>query len=132
MKEEILRMLAKSAVPMDAGTIHKNLRSKVNLSTVYRALDTMASDARLNVVFFFDGTRFYYPRDRHGHFLMCRKCHEVREFEQCAVRELQKRLEEKTHYKIENHSVLFSGLCPDCVRVESKREEHPYFKKEGS
>lgn len=129
MKQEVLKIIESVGKPIDASTIHKQMKTEVNLSTVYRALEVLVKNVAVNVVFFFDGTRYYYPRGKHGHFLLCRHCHEVLEFEQCAVQELQERLVRKTHYVIENHVVLFSGLCPDCFRAQSKNKNQPHFNR---
>jgi Fur family transcriptional regulator, ferric uptake regulator len=52
--------------------------------------------------------------DGHHHHLVCMKCSEVVEIEECFPREIEKQIAAKNRFKSVTHKLEFFGICPEC------------------
>lgn len=87
----------------------------IGLVTVYRTLDLLES---LGIA-----RRVHGPTGCHGyalasiddgHFVVCRGCHQVIEFEGCDVDRVVRRVARRTGFQVEAHMLELVGLCPAC------------------
>ncbi len=115
----VLAVLAEDAAPLSAEQLYASLREKgvaANLSTVYRALETLCEKglaAKLSI----PGdprTFFEYSRASHRHYLICLGCREIRPIERCPLAGYEKALEAETDYRISGHKLVVYGYCPAC------------------
>jgi Fur family ferric uptake transcriptional regulator len=121
LRREILTTIRTARRPMSVQLIAQGLRSNPNLSTIYRAL-TFLEDQDLVHSIAFSGRRFYFVNVRgHGHFLICKECHEILDFTDCVVARLQKKIQRRFSYKITDHILFFKGLCPECQNYLDKK-----------
>ncbi len=122
LRSEILDMINRSQVPINAKSIHTNLSAMPNLSSVYRALDFLQKASHIQSISI-AGTNFYFTEDKHGHghFIFCNECHEIKQFDDCVLDDLQKKLEKKYNYSITSHIVYFNGFCPECRKYREKK-----------
>ena len=91
---------------------------EIGLATVYRTVllfEEMGIVDRLN---FDDGcSRFELSSEQekhHHHHLICEKCKRVFEVENDLLTEIEEHIEEKYQFKVNNHNVMFYGVCKDC------------------
>jgi len=89
--------------------------SKVGIATVYRNLQTMASDGQLDVLHV-DGEALYRACTvhKHHHHIVCRNCGkavdiEIPGFEQWVLANATRH-----GYTAVSHTVEIFGLCPEC------------------
>jgi Fur family ferric uptake transcriptional regulator len=124
LRREIVSVIENAERPVSAKIILSRMISKPNISTVYRALDYLDARNYISSVSF-SGIRFYYAgaQGGHGHFLFCRECHEILEFDECVVANLQKRIQKHFNYQITGHVIYFEGLCSDCTRYLDKKSQ---------
>ena len=97
--------------------------SEIGLATVYRSLELLAEIGILQKIEFGDGCSRYEvnntdPNSHHHHHLICRKCGKVIEFEEDMLEQLEKDIEEKQGFIVEDHQVKFYGLCRECAAAE--------------
>lgn len=88
----------------------------LGLTTVYRTLDMLSELGFVRRVHS-EGDCHSYVATSHGHrhALICQGCHRVVEFPGGENLEpLIGRIEAKTGYRIDDHLLELSGLCPDC------------------
>jgi Fur family ferric uptake transcriptional regulator len=87
----------------------------IGLVTVYRTLDLLES---LGIA-----RRVHGPTGCHGyalasiddgHFIVCRACRQVIEFEGCDVDRVVRRVTRQTGFQVEAHMLELVGLCPAC------------------
>ena len=57
--------------------------------------------------------------DGHHHHLVCTKCSEVVEIEECFPEKIEKRIAAQNGFKAVTHKLEFFGICPDCSAVIS-------------
>ncbi|MGG7164407.1 Fur family transcriptional regulator [Clostridium ihumii] len=91
---------------------------EIGLATVYRTvqlLEELGVICRLDLD---DGISRYelsQGDDNHNHHhLICTKCNKVIEVQGDLLEEIEKVIEEKYKFKIENHSLKFYGFCDEC------------------
>ncbi|QQK07974.1 Fur family transcriptional regulator [Miniphocaeibacter halophilus] len=99
-----------------------NKKKKINLSTIYRNLNTLSNKNIINKVVEIDGEVFYqYNSKNHIHHLVCIRCKEVIPLKDCPLHSLENELSNNTGYDIISHSLEFRGICPKC-KEKLKRE----------
>lgn len=102
-----------------AQQLHAALRargSRIGLATVYRTLQTMADDGRVDVLRTDSGEAVYRRCDvaDHHHHLVCRSCGAAVEIARPAVEAWADQVASEHGYVDVNHTVELFGLCPAC------------------
>lgn len=118
-RNAILDMLGNSAEPMDAGQIFLRLQAggtEINLSSVYRILEALASKGLLLKSNLAGGAKavFELNRAEHRHHLVCSKCMRTIPVEGCPLEEYVKALSERTGFNVTGHRLELYGLCKGC------------------
>ena len=54
--------------------------------------------------------------ERHHHHLICTRCAEVVEIDECFLRGIESRLAGQSGFKAVTHKLEFFGICPACQR----------------
>jgi Fur family ferric uptake transcriptional regulator len=52
--------------------------------------------------------------DGHHHHLVCTRCLEVVEIDECSMRETEQRIAHRNRFKAVTHRLEFFGVCPAC------------------
>lgn len=121
-RNAILELLEQSESPLTAEQLFISLQEKtesINLSTVYRTLDTFASK---NLVIksnrMDDGkARYELNHNEHKHHLFCVGCHKEISIEECPIGELQLSLKKKIDFDVTGHKLEIYGYCHNCKKV---------------
>lgn len=97
----------------------KSHGEKVGLATVYRNLQTLAEDERVDVLRSHDGESLYRlcETPHHHHHLVCRACGRAEEIEQDAIEAWVKEVGASHGFTEVEHSMEFFGLCGDCAKA---------------
>ncbi len=117
-RQMLLFLLQKHGRPMTAEELHEmaNHILPMNVSTVYRALNTMTEKDILIRSVRQDGKAYYaLPKKGHSHRLVCDLCGKVIPIDTCPLSELEENLQAQTGFRITGHSLEFTGLCPNCA-----------------
>ena len=110
---------------ISAQELHAVLRSRgagVGLATVYRTLQAMADDGRVDVLRA-DGGEAAYRRcaaDEHHHHLVCRSCGATVEIAGPAVERWTKTIAQENGYVDVSHTLEIFGTCPRCAAVSKE------------
>jgi Fur family transcriptional regulator, ferric uptake regulator len=118
-RQAILSILRGERRPMTIKEIHGALSpGDCNLATVYRSVNLLE---RMGMVKRFDlgegGARFELlgqGDDGHHHHLVCTRCSDIVEIEECFPEELQRRIAAANGYAKVTHRLEFFGVCPRC------------------
>jgi Fur family ferric uptake transcriptional regulator len=105
---------------VSAQELHAMLRSRgagVGLATVYRTLQALADDGRVDVLRSDGGETVYRRclRDEHHHHLVCRSCGATVEVAGPAVERWTKSVADKHGYVDVSHTLEIFGTCPRCA-----------------
>lgn len=120
-RKAILNVLQKSKNPIDVEQIYQRLRENevaVNLSTVYRALDTLHEKGLVSKLSIMNSERmlFEYNNIEHRHYLVCVDCQKIITISTCPLASYERMLESETNFKIDGHKLYLYGHCVDCQK----------------
>src|SRR2546423_1832218 len=118
-RQAILGLLRSQAHPMSIKEIFAALpQRQCDLATVYRSMHLLEQMGMVKKFDFGDGTaRFELLEegdDGHHHHLVCTRCTEVVEIDECAMRELEERIAAHNGFRAVTHKLEFFGICPAC------------------
>ncbi len=127
-REAILALLSGSKGHMSAEDIYMKIHPtypNVGLTTVYRTLEVLSGLGMICKLDFGDGRARYELSEgtrgaRHHHHLVCTSCNRVVDYtdfidkEIELLKETEKGLEAKYHFRITGHVIQFYGLCDRC------------------
>lgn len=87
----------------------------VGRMTVYRTLELLSDLGLIRPVYEGSAAAHYIlMNDGHHHHLVCSSCHQVVEFNQCVIREIEQAVSSHYQFEIQGHLLEIFGLCPDC------------------
>lgn len=119
-RNAILLLLGQSEHPTTAEDLYISLREKtasINLSTVYRTLDTFVSKNLVIKSTMDDGkSRYELNHHEHKHHLFCVGCHKVISIEDCPMGELQESLKKTIDFDVTGHKLEIYGYCHNCKK----------------
>lgn len=97
------------------------VRSRIggaDYSSVFRAVGVLEEQGLVQRVELGDGlARFEGPSAHHEH-VRCDGCGRVAEVPGCVIDDAATQIEASTGYRLSGHSLVFSGLCPECAAAE--------------
>ncbi|MEG2646074.1 MAG: transcriptional repressor [Clostridia bacterium] len=117
-KEKIIKIFKRAEKPMSSQEIYCILKKTIdiNLSTVYRALNTLVKTNFITKELRQNGITYYEINDHiHKHYLVCNKCNSVLKLKECPIDNLAMEISKKTGYTITDHELEFRGICPNCI-----------------
>jgi Fur family ferric uptake transcriptional regulator len=129
-REAILDVLDKADEHLSAEDIYLSVHATypaIGLTTVYRTLELLDKMGLVYKFDFGDGRARYELAEggrgeNHHHHLVCTQCNRVidykdfMEVELKMLRETEKGLATKYHFKITNHMIQFYGICEKCSK----------------
>jgi Fur family ferric uptake transcriptional regulator len=118
-RQAILNILREQAHPMSNREIFAALpRRHCDLATVYRSMHLLESMGMVKRFDLGDHVARYEllgeNDDGHHHHLVCTRCSEVIEIDECSMEELEARIAAHNGFKAVTHRLEFFGICPGC------------------
>ena len=118
-RQAILRILRQRAHPLSIRQIYEALpQGDCDLATVYRSMHLLEEMGMVKRFDLGDNVaRFELLRegdDGHHHHLICTKCAEILEIDECFSRELEEKIASQSGFKAVTHKLEFFGVCPEC------------------
>ena len=86
----------------------------VDVSTVYRTLETLRELEVVDRVHFADGRTVYHLRDHQHHHLCCEKCGSIQEMPTSILAGLEESILKNFGFELHQHPVGLFGLCESC------------------
>ncbi|MPM55173.1 Transcriptional regulator PerR [bioreactor metagenome] len=99
----------------------KEMNITVDLSTVYRTLDTLCDKSLVKKINIDSDSRALYEYNRmlHTHYLVCLGCKKITAIKGCPLEDYEKNLAIETDYTIAGHKLDIYGYCPKCRNARS-------------
>jgi len=121
-REIILCILQNSSLPLSAEDIYKSVSSQkqnINLSTIYRTLNTL-SEKQILIKQVRQDSKSYFQLNKHDHkhVLICNICHKEVPISECPFDSVNKKLSKTTGFSILSHNIEIFGICPDCLKKD--------------
>jgi Fur family ferric uptake transcriptional regulator len=117
-REQVVRALVAQPGVINAEALSDALHPQgVGRATVYRTLDLLERYGMLNRVHV-DGCHGYTLCDEgHHHHLLCSNCNAVVPVDATEIEAEIRRLAEQLRFRVETHTLEFSGLCEACQKA---------------
>lgn len=124
-KATVAILLEKEDDHLSAEAVYLLVKRKypdIGLATVYRTLEILTD---LNITYrivFDDGlARYDLKRSDHTHFhhhLLCLKCGVIEEVHEDLLIDVERLVEQKFGFQVEDHRLTFHGFCKNCQQGE--------------
>ena len=120
-RKAILRILRNTRSHPTADQIYDAVRKEIpNISkgTVYRNLQVLREDGAISELNL-NGTlsRYEEKQDKHYHF-RCERCGRVFDLDEPVNTEMEKKVAERTGFRVSSHQTEFRGSCKECQLKE--------------
>lgn len=129
LKIEILQIMSNSKIPISVPEIHGELYDKCDISSVFRSISQFKEKKIISEVNLDEGFLRYelisFKKNHHHHHILCRKCGEIKNLEECDLDIFEKALS-KLGYTQMDHRLEFTGLCSKCsqkTKIETASQE---------
>lgn len=105
---------------LSAQQIHKilsNQTSNVGLATIYRRLERLSSEGKVDAIISPSGERLYRrcgQVEGHHHHLICRTCGATQEIDLDVVESVTEKIAKKYGYEDVSHDLEIFGICRNC------------------
>ena len=83
-------------------------------SSVFRALVWLEQQGGAQRVDLGDGKARYEAVGAHHEHVQCERCGDVAVVPGCVVEEATKEIERSTGFRVQDHRLVLTGLCPSC------------------
>lgn len=98
---------------------------QISIATVYRNLRLLEEQGVVKKVYVADDSLAYYELSENNlphshHHLICRSCGNIIDFEVDLLDSLEKIILETKDFSIEDHRVVFYGICSACKNKATK------------
>jgi Fur family ferric uptake transcriptional regulator len=123
-RETVVRALVEQSGVINPETLSSDLHpTGVGRATVYRTLDLLERYGMLTRVHV-DGCHGYTLCDEgHHHHLLCSRCSAVIPVDATGIEAEILRLAEQLKFRVDTHTLEFSGLCESCQRASQVERE---------
>ena len=125
LRKEVLEIIDNSEKIISIKNIWNELDPQPNITSVYRSIDHLENNDLIQSISI-SGIKYLISMKKkgHGHFIICKECKEVTNFDDCVISSLQKKLQKDLNYNITSHVLYFEGYCSDCKKVLKKKEKN--------
>ena len=111
-------------VHMTVEDIYNRIRTtdeQISIATVYRNLRLLEEQGTVKKIYVADDSLAYYELSENNlphshHHLICRNCGDIIDFEVDLLDSLEKIILETKDFTIEDHRVVFYGICSECKK----------------
>lgn len=92
----------------------------INLSTVYRTLDSFHENKIVDKYILEDGVSSYkIHKHNHSHLLECDICHKEVEMP-CPIGQIEELIKRQTGFTLTEHNIEIKGICEECKKTSQK------------
>ncbi len=125
-RASILRVITESGQPIAAEQVFLALQQNkvnVNLSTVYRTLESLVAKGLLIKTSIGSDTKALFELNRmeHRHHLICMSCKKMLSVDGCPFEEYEKQLQGRLGFDVIGHKLEIYGYCEKC-RLSKKED----------
>ena len=118
-RQAILDVLRQHPHPLTNKDIFAALpKGDCDLATIYRSMHLLEDMGMVKRFDFGDGVARFelvgQGEDGHHHHLICTRCTEVVEIEECFPHTLEEAIAVRNGFKSVSHKLEFFGICPQC------------------
>ena len=116
----VLSVLESTKYPLSPAELYARLKRRkiaIDPVTIYRNLNALKSIGLVRQLKLHQEEQFRYEMKEgreHHHHIRCRNCGRIEDLLLCPLKKLTAMIERETRYVVGDHSLEFSGWCPQC------------------
>ena len=118
-KDIILNIIKQQKNSFTIKDIYKELKGKVGLTTIYRLIDKLVEENKLNKTISSDNTTYYQYLEEcteENHFyLKCDKCGNMTHIDCDCIEELTSHIVQNHKFKPNKDHIIIDGICSKCI-----------------
>lgn len=118
-KDIILNIIRQQKNSFTIKDIYKELKGKVGLTTIYRLIDKLVEENKLNKTISSDNTTYYQYLEEcteENHFyLKCDKCGSMTHIDCDCIEELTSHIVQNHKFKPNKDHIIIDGICSKCI-----------------
>ncbi|MBR3146297.1 MAG: transcriptional repressor [Bacilli bacterium] len=118
-KDIILNIIKQQKNSFTIKDIYKELKGKVGLTTIYRLIDKLVEENKLNKTISSDNTTYYQYLEEcteENHFyLKCDKCGNITHIDCDCIEELTSHIVQNHKFKPNKDHIIIDGICSKCI-----------------
>lgn len=120
-RETLLDILKEQSTPITIehlDDIIKQRRLSINLSTIYRTLDTFLKHDMIEKTFNIPTQSYVIElkHSHHRHYLICLDCQKMIPINHCPMHDIIDHIEKEQNFQVSAHQLEIYGYCSDCIR----------------
>ena len=119
-RKAVLALLEQTHEPLTASEIFSRLQEEqiaIDLVTVYRTVNVLKELGLVIQLDLHQEGQFRYELKegrKHHHHIRCQMCGKIVDLLLCPLKKLTKLIEERTQFVVDDHTLEFTGFCPEC------------------
>lgn len=119
-RQAVLAVLESTKYPLSPLELHARLKKQsiaIDPVTVYRNLHALKTIGLVRRIKLHQDDQFRYEMKEgraHHHHIRCRSCGKIEDLLLCPLKKLTSMIERETRFLVGDHSLEFSGWCPEC------------------
>lgn len=116
-RQIVMNIIKKASLPISAEEIYKICvkNNNVNLSTIYRTLNTLVNNNIVIKQVRQDGVAYFQENKHdHKHLLICTVCDKKVPLDICPLEQVLHNVAKKTNFVITSHNIELYGVCENC------------------
>ena len=118
-KDIILDIIKRQKHEFTIKDIHESIKDEVGLTTIYRLVDKLVEEKRLNKTISSDNTTYYQYLEecsKENHFyLKCDKCGTLIHVDCDCIEELTNHIHKDHKFIPSKENIIINGLCSKCI-----------------
>lgn len=100
--------------------IYNKLNGKVGLTTIYRLVDKLVDDNKLNKYIDKNNITYYQYLEECNHdnhfYLRCKDCGEMIHIDCDCIKDLSNHILKKHKFYLKHEQIIMNGICDKCMR----------------
>ena len=119
-RQAVLDVLESTKYPLSPLELYARLKKQsvaIDLVTVYRNLSALKSIGLVRQLKLHQEEQFRYEMKEgreHHHHIRCKSCGKIEDLLMCPLKKLTSMIQRETRFLVGDHSLEFSGWCPQC------------------
>lgn len=119
-RQAVLDVLESTKYPLSPLELYACLQQQgvaIDPVTVYRNLNALKTIGLVRRIKLHQDDQFRYEMKEgreHHHHIRCRSCGKIEDLLLCPLKRLTSMIERETRFLVGDHSLEFSGWCPEC------------------